>query len=56
MLVRVRSSSLLGVSAVPVDVEVDVAGGMPRFLLVGLAGARSRSRWSAWPLRCATWG
>ena len=38
MLVRVRSSSVLGVSAVPVDVEVDVAGGMPRFVLVGLAG------------------
>ena len=38
MLVRVRSSSVLGVSAIPVDVEVDVAGGMPRFQLVGLAG------------------
>jgi magnesium chelatase family protein len=38
MLVRVRSSSVLGVSAIPVDVEVDVAGGMPRFVLVGLAG------------------
>jgi magnesium chelatase family protein len=38
MLVRVRSASVLGVSAVPVDVEVDVAGGMPRFQLVGLAG------------------
>jgi magnesium chelatase family protein len=38
MLVRVRSSSVLGVAAIPVDVEVDVAGGMPRFQLVGLAG------------------
>ena len=38
MLVRVRSGTLLGVSAVPVDVEVDIAGGFPRFDLVGLAG------------------
>jgi magnesium chelatase family protein len=38
MLVRVRSGTLLGVSAVPVDVEVDIAVGMPRFDLVGLAG------------------
>jgi magnesium chelatase family protein len=37
MLVRVRSASVLGVSAIPVDVEVDVSGGMPRSHLVGLA-------------------
>ena len=39
MLVRVRSGTVLGVSAVPVDVEVDIAFGMPRFDLVGLAGS-----------------
>lgn len=39
MLVRVRSGTVLGVSAVPVDVEVDIANGMPRFDLVGLAGS-----------------
>jgi len=38
MFVRVRSSALLGVSAIPVDVEVDAAGGFPRSLVVGLAG------------------
>jgi magnesium chelatase family protein len=38
MLVRVRSEVVLGVTAVGVDVEVDVVGGMPAFNLVGLAG------------------
>jgi magnesium chelatase family protein len=38
MLVRVRSEAVLGVTAVGVDVEVDVAAGMPHFNLVGLAG------------------
>ena len=37
MLVRVRSSAVLGVTAVAVDVEVDVAMGMPGFNLVSLA-------------------
>jgi len=37
MLVRVRSGSVLGVSAVGVDVEVDVGPGFPSFNLVGLA-------------------
>jgi magnesium chelatase family protein len=38
MLARVRSAALLGVSAVGVDVEVDVAsGGIPGVALVGLA-------------------
>ena len=39
MLARVHSAALLGVSALGVDVEVDVAaGGMPGVSLVGLAG------------------
>ena len=33
-----RSSSILSVSAIPVDVEVDVAGACPTWWLVGLAG------------------
>ncbi len=37
MLVRVRSGSVLGVSAVPVDVEVEATQGMPQFHVVGLA-------------------
>ncbi len=36
MLVRIRSSAVLGVTAVPVDVEVDVSAGMPHVNLVGL--------------------
>jgi magnesium chelatase family protein len=37
MLVRVRSGAVLGVSAVPVDVEVEASLGFPGFHLVGLA-------------------
>jgi magnesium chelatase family protein len=45
MLVRVRSATVLGVSAVGVDVEVDVAAGMPHFDLVGLAGGAVQEAW-----------
>jgi len=38
MFVRVRSSALLGIAALPVDVEVDAASGFPRTQLTGLAG------------------
>jgi magnesium chelatase family protein len=38
VLARVHSAALLGVSALPVDVEVDAARGMPRFDIVGLPG------------------
>ncbi len=38
MFVRVRSSALLGVTALPIDVEVDAASGFPRNQIVGLAG------------------
>lgn len=45
MTTRVRSSSLLGVDAQPVDVEVHVGKGLPGFDLVGLAeGAVRESR------------
>ncbi|MFL5301363.1 MAG: YifB family Mg chelatase-like AAA ATPase [Anaeromyxobacteraceae bacterium] len=39
MLVRVRSSAVLGISAVGVDVEVDATPGMPHFAVVGLASS-----------------
>lgn len=39
MLVRVRSGTVLGVTAVPVDVEVEVALGMPNVYVVGLPGS-----------------
>ena len=36
VLARVRSAALLGVEAIPVDVEVDVGPGLPGYHLVGL--------------------
>ncbi|PNY81836.1 YifB family Mg chelatase-like AAA ATPase [Deinococcus koreensis] len=36
MLARARSVALIGVDAVPVDVEVDVSPGLPAFTVVGL--------------------
>jgi len=36
MLARVRSAAVLGVDAYPVDVEVDIANGLPSFSTVGL--------------------
>jgi magnesium chelatase family protein len=49
MLARTLSASILGVEAVPVRVEVDVAFGLPSLTIVGLAGnavqeARERVR------------
>ncbi len=38
MLARVRSAVVIGVEAVPVDVEVESSLGLPHFHLVGLAG------------------
>lgn len=36
MLARIRSAALVGVDAVPVEVEVDVSPGLPSFMVVGL--------------------
>jgi len=36
MLARLRTAAVFGVEACPVDVEVDVSFGMPRFSMVGL--------------------
>ncbi|MBI3975530.1 MAG: YifB family Mg chelatase-like AAA ATPase, partial [Armatimonadetes bacterium] len=49
MLARVQSAALVGVDAVPVDVEVDVSFGLPAFAIAGLAAtseqdARERVR------------
>ena len=38
MLARVRSASVIGIEAIPVDVEVESSTGFPGFHLVGLAG------------------
>lgn len=37
MLAKIRSFALVGIDAVPVDVEVDASPGMPKIILVGLA-------------------
>ena len=38
MLATVRSSTLVGIDAIPVEVEVDVSGGhLPGYAVVGLA-------------------
>jgi magnesium chelatase family protein len=45
MLARIRSAAVLGVDAYPVDVEVDIASGLPTFATVGLPqGAVRESR------------
>jgi len=45
MLVRVRSAAVLGVTAVPVDVEVEAAPGMPSLNLVGLLSSSVKEAW-----------
>src|SRR6478672_9845725 len=42
MLARLRTAVVFGVEACPVDVEVDVSFGMPRFTMVGLPDASVR--------------
>ncbi|MCD6310135.1 MAG: YifB family Mg chelatase-like AAA ATPase [Candidatus Eremiobacteraeota bacterium] len=47
MLAKVKSCTVLGLDAIPVEVEVDIASGLPAFNLVGLpdtALAESRER------------
>ncbi len=45
MLSRIRSASVLGVDALAVDVEIDIANGLPSFTTVGLPlGAVKESR------------
>lgn len=36
MLAKVKTSALIGVNGVPVDVEVEVRGGTPKFTIIGL--------------------
>src|SRR6476660_2031880 len=37
MLAKIRSFALVGIDALPVDVEVDASAGLPKIILVGLA-------------------
>jgi len=36
MISKAKSAAIIGLDAVPVDVEVDIGGGLPNFLIVGL--------------------
>ena len=50
MLARIRSATVVGIRALPVDVEVDLASGLPTFATVGLPQAavkESRERVNA---------
>ena len=42
MLARVRAAAILGIDAYPVDVEVDLANGLPSFSTVGLPSSAVR--------------
>jgi magnesium chelatase family protein len=42
MLVRVLSATLMGIDAVPVEVEIDVSQGLPSYIVVGLPGGAVR--------------
>jgi len=50
MPARIRSATVVGIRALPVDVEVDLASGLPTFATVGLPQAavkESRERVNA---------
>lgn len=42
MLARVRSCAVLGISGIPVEIEVDIADGLPAFDIIGLPDASVR--------------
>ena len=42
MLVRVLASTLIGIDALPVEVETDISQGLPSYTLVGLPGGSVR--------------
>jgi len=55
MLVKLKTFSLLGIDAVPVEVEVDCADiGMPKIILVGLPEAAVKE--STYRIDCNTQG
>ena len=39
MMTKVQSAACLGIKAYPVEIEVDVASGLPQFIVVGLPDA-----------------
>jgi magnesium chelatase family protein len=42
MIVRVLSSTMMGIDAIPVEVETDIAQGLPSYTIVGLPGGPVR--------------
>lgn len=42
MLVRVRASTMMGIDAIPVEVETDISQGLPSYTIVGLPGGPVR--------------
>ena len=38
-MIRIKSAFALGIHAFPVDIEVDIGGGIPQLILVGLPDA-----------------
>jgi len=36
MISKIKSAAVVGLDAVPIEVEVDIGGGLPNFLMVGL--------------------
>lgn len=42
MLIKITSASLIGIDALPVDIEIDVSLGLPGFTIVGLPDASVR--------------
>ena len=42
MLSRIHSSAVVGIDAYPVEVEVDIANGLPAFNIVGLPDTACR--------------
>jgi hypothetical protein len=44
MLAKVLSSALVGIDAILVDVEVDIAQGLPQFATVGLPDGAVKER------------
>ena len=42
MLARINTSAVIGVKAIPIDVEIEVRGGAPKFTIIGLGDGAIR--------------
>ena len=55
MVTRVATVAFQGIEAVPVDVQVQIAPGLPKFLLVGLPGLILLRLAGEWLYRLQNW-